>query len=165
MRLVAKTRALSLLSCLGAALVVLVLAACGSSEATTPTACFEGAATYEKALTEAPGEVRVNGETLISECFAERQEGGDLAQVGEALVEVATRLDAEAREDPGGKANLELGYLLGAATAGAEGTQGIHENLLRRLEVVTRYTPGEQALSPRFTKTYREGFDAGKETG
>jgi hypothetical protein len=152
------------LACL-ATLAALLLAACGSSEPTTPTACFEGAAAYEKALADAPGEVRIDGETLISECFAERQGGGDLAQVGEALVETATRLDAEARAEPGGSANLELGYLLGAATAGAEATQGIHANLLRRLEATAQYAPGGQALPPRFARTYREGFDAGKGQG
>src|SRR5690349_9510916 len=81
-------------------------AGCGRGEATTPTACFEGVGAYEKALASAPGEVRVGGETLISECLAENQEGGDLAQVGEALVETATKLDAEARAEPGGAANL-----------------------------------------------------------
>jgi hypothetical protein len=156
---------ISLALACAAALAALLLSACGTSEPVTPTACFEGASAYEKALADAPAEVRVNGETLISECFAERQGGGDLAQVGESLVEAATRLDAEAREDPGGQANLELGYLLGAATAGAEDTQGIHENLLRRLETTAQYAPGKQTLPPRFTQTYREGFDAGREQG
>ncbi len=156
-------RPLLVLACLAA--LPAVLAACGKGEPTTPIACFEGAGAYAKALAAAPGEVRVGGETLISECFAERQDSGELAQVGEALVETATRLDSEARAEPGGKANLELGYLLGAATAGAEATEGIHQNLLRRLEVTTQYTPGETTLPPRFTQTYREGFDAGKEQG
>lgn len=160
MRLVRPILALACLAALAAP-----LAACGKGEPTTPNACFEGASAFEKALADAPGEVRVGGETPISECLAERQGGGELAEVGEALIEAATRLDAEAREEPGGRANLELGYLLGAATAGAETTEGIHENLLRRLEATARYTPGDQTLSPQFTKTYREGFDAGREQG
>ncbi|MBS1879637.1 MAG: hypothetical protein JST31_09005 [Actinobacteria bacterium] len=154
------------LACLGAALAALLLSACGAgSEPTTPPACFEGAAAYAKALSAAPAEVRVNGETLISECFAERQASGDLEAVGEALVTTATRLNGEARAEPGGQANLELGYLLGAASAGSEATQGIHANLLRRLEVAARYAPGGQPLSPRFLAAYREGFDAGEEQG
>jgi hypothetical protein len=147
------------------ALAVLALGGCGVSEPLTPTACFEGARAYEKALSDAPGEVRVNGETLISECFAERQPGGELAEVGEALVETATHLNAEAREEPGGRANLELGYLLGAAKAGSEATEGIHAELLRRLEVAARYAPGTQQLPPEFLETYRKGFDAGRSEG
>ena len=143
-----------------------VLAGCGGgNDETTPVACFEGAGAYEKALADAPGEVRIGGETLISECLTRNQEGGELAQVGEALVEAATRLDAEAREEPGGQANLELGYLLGAAQRGSEETAGIHSDLMRRLEVAARFAPGKQPLPPEFEAAYREGFDAGRETG
>ncbi|HEY1853821.1 MAG TPA: hypothetical protein VGG40_04475 [Solirubrobacterales bacterium] len=160
MRLVPTSLALT-----AAAALAFLLAACGGSEPSTPSACFEGAATYEQALEAAPDEVLLAGETPISDCFAENQGAGDLAQVGETLIETATRLDAEAREEPGGKANVELGYLLGAASAGAEDTQGIHENLLRRLEVTARYAPGGQTLPPAFARAYRQGFDAGREGG
>jgi hypothetical protein len=153
---------------LGLALVaalVALLTGCGKSEATTPNACFEGAGAYGKALADAPGEVRVGGETPISECLAQNQDPGELAQVGEALVAAATRLNAEARSEPGGQASLELGYLLGAAERGAGETEGIHSDLLRRLEVAARFAPGEQPLTPSFLATYRKGFDAGKENG
>src|SRR5882757_11122263 len=134
MRLV-RTRSSSLgLACLVAALAA-PAAGCGNGEPTTPSACFEGQGAYGRALAAAPGEVRVGGQTLISECLAENQQGGELAQVGEAMVQAATRLNAEARQEPGGQANLELGYLLGAAKRGAEHTEGIHSDLLRRLEV------------------------------
>ena len=151
------------LICLAA--LAAVVAGCGKGEATTPDACFEGAAAYEQALAAAPGEVRVGGESLISECLTQNQEGGELAQVGEAMVAAATRLNAEAREDPGGKANLELGYLLGAAARGSEETEGIHSDLLRRLEVAARFAPGKEPLPPQFGPTYREGFDAGRDNG
>jgi hypothetical protein len=143
-----------------------LLTACGKGEPTTPNACFEGAGAYEKALADAPGEVRVGGETRISECLADRQQGGELAQVGEALVQAATRLNAEARADPGGQANLELGYLLGAAKRGAEDTEGIHSELLRRLEVAARFNPGtDRPLPPEFFGTYGRGYTAGLEGG
>jgi hypothetical protein len=149
-----------------AAVLAALTAGCGGgNDETTPAACFEGAGAYEQALAAAPGEVRIGGETLISECLTRNQEGGELAQVGEALVEAATRIDAEAREDPGGQANLELGYLLGAAQRGSEETAGIHSDLLRRLEVAARFAPGKQPLPPEFTATYRRGFDAGHERG
>jgi hypothetical protein len=151
------------LACMAA--LAALLAGCGKDEPTTPVACFEGSGAYAKALAAAPGEVRVGGETLISECLAAEQDAGELAQVGEALVEAETRLNAAAREEPGGQANLELGYLLGAAKRGSEETEGIHSELLRRLEVAARFAPGNQPLPPLFLATYRKGFDAGHEGG
>jgi hypothetical protein len=147
-------------------LVCLVgVAGCGARGESTPVACLEGAAAYERALAAAPGEVLLGGETPISACLAENQDAGDLAQVGEAMVETATQLNTKARQEPGGAANLQLGYLLGAAERGAEDTEGIHADLLRRLTVAARYAPADQPLPPRFFSTYREGFDAGHTGG
>lgn len=148
------------------ALVCLIAAGCGSQQdKATPVACLEGAAAYEKALAAAPGDVLLGGETPISDCLAENQQAGELAQVGEAMVAVATKLNSEARAQPGGQANLELGYLLGAAQRGAESSEGIHSDLVRRLTVAARYAPGKQPLPPKFMSTYREGFDAGHSEG
>lgn len=144
---------------------VALAAGCGSQDDSTPVACLEGPATYEKALAAAPGEVQLEGETPISECLARNQKAGDLARVGEALVAVATKLNAEGRAVPGGDANLQLGYLLGAAQRGADDSEGIHADLLRRLTVAARYAPGKQPLSQEFLSTYREGFDAGHAGG
>jgi hypothetical protein len=148
------------LSCL----VLGAVAGCGGQSDSTPVACLEGARAYLAAVEEAPGEAKLDGETPISDCLAENQQPGDLANVGEALVEAATELNAEARSDPGGDANLRLGYLLGAAQRGAEGTQGIHTDLVRRLTVAARYSP-EGPLPPAFLATYRQGFDAGRAGG
>jgi hypothetical protein len=150
-----------------ALLACLALAAfgCGSQGDSTPVACLGGAAAYEKALREAPGEVRLRGETPISDCLASNQQAGDLAQVGEAMVETATSLSAKAREEDGGDAAVQLGYLLGAATRGAESGEGIHADLLRRLTVSARYAPDKEPLSPQFLSAYREGFDAGHSGG
>jgi hypothetical protein len=116
-------------------------------------------------LGDAPGVVKLNGETLISECLAENQQAGDLAGVGTALVAAATRLNAEARGEPGSDANLQLGYLLGAAERGAESTDGIHAELIRRLSTAARYSPDNRPLSAAFLSAYREGFDAGHARG
>ena len=118
-----------------------------------------------KALSAAPGEVELGGGTLISECLAENQEAGDLATVGTALVAVATKLNAEARAEPGGKANLRLGYLLGAAERGASQTDGIHAELIRRLTTAARYSPDNRPPAAGFLRVYREGFDAGQAGG
>lgn len=152
------------------ALAATVLAAvlaigCGDQDDSTPVACLEGAGAYERALASAPGEVLLAGETPISDCLARNQTGGDLARVGEAMVGAATALNAEAREEPGGDAGLRLGYLLGAAERGAEESEGIHADLVRRLTVAARYAPGNQPLSEEFLAAYREGFDAGRSGG
>lgn len=151
---------------LSACLAALVLAGCGESrDSETPVACLEGAQAYEQALARAPGAVMLGGETPLEDCLAENQSGGDLGAVGEAMVETATALNAEARQDPGGQATLELGYLIGAAERGAEETEGIHTDLVRRLIVAARFTPGDETLSPAFLAVYREGFDAGRNGG
>jgi hypothetical protein len=146
-------------------LALAVAAGCGSTDSSNPVACLEGAGTYLKALGSAPDEVKLGGETPISDCLAENQGGGDLATVGTAMVAVATRLNADARAEPGGAANLRLGYLLGAAQRGAERTDGIHAELIRRLSAAARYSPDNRPLPPAFLRAYREGFDAGHTGG
>jgi hypothetical protein len=138
---------------------------CGNSDDSTPVACLEGPESYERALTAAPDEVLLEGETLISECLARNQSSGDLTRVGEALIETATKLNAEAREDPGGDANLQLGYLLGAVERGADESEGIHADLVRRLVVAARFVPGKQASPPGFLPTYSDGYAAGQSNG
>ena len=81
------------------------------------------------------------------------------------MVETATTLNAEARAEPGGEANVQLGYLIGAAMRGAEPTEGIHADLVRRLAVAARYAPGRQPLPPAFLAAYGRGFEAGRESG
>lgn len=151
------------------ALFLIALAAfvvgCGKQDDSTPGACLEGSETYVQALKAAPGEVTLDGETPISGCLVENQKGGELATVGTAMVNAATQLNAEARAEPGGEANLELGYLLGAAEHGAEETEGIHAELIRRLSAAARYSPDNLPLPPAFLRTYKEGFDTGAAEG
>jgi hypothetical protein len=147
------------------AFLVFTAFGCGSQGDSTPVACLEGAAAYEQALRDAPREVLLQGETPISDCLASNQKAGDLAQVGEATVETATALNARAREEDGGDAAVQLGYLLGAAERGAESSEGIHADLVRRLTVAARYAPDKEPLSQRFLSAYREGFDAGHSGG
>jgi hypothetical protein len=144
---------------------VALLAGCGGTDDTTPVACLDGRDAYMGALEDAPGVVKLSGEVPIGDCLAESQQGGELATVGTTMVEVATQLNSEARADPGGTANLELGYLLGAVQRGAERTDGIHAELVRRLAFAARYSPENRPLSPLFLRTYRQGFDAGRNRG
>jgi hypothetical protein len=150
------------------ALLTLALAGavgCGSTDVATPVACLEGAGAYVRALGDAPGSVRLRGETPISDCLVENQPGGDLATVGTAMVAAATKLNAEARAEPGGDANVELGYLLGAAQRGADRTDGIHAELIRRLTAAARYSPDNRPLPATFLDAYQRGFDAGRARG
>ena len=140
-------------------------AGCGSQDDSTPVACLEGTRTYEQALRSAPGEALLQGETPISDCLASNQQAGDLSRVGEAMLETATSLSAQAREEDGGDAAVQLGYLIGAAKRGAETSEGIHSDLVRRLTVAARYAPGGEPLSQQFLAAYREGFDAGRSGG
>ena len=147
-------RRISLIAAFG--LVAQLAIGCGGTTDKTPVACLGGSAFY---LGKGRDDVR------ISDCLAENQKGGDLAAVGTAMVSAATELNAEARADPGGAANLQLGYLLGAAQRRSDETGGIHAELIRRLATAARYNPGNRPLPPSFLRTYRRGYDAGHEIG
>lgn len=155
-------RALSPLLLLAAAALA---AGCGHTEETTPTACLEGSGPYLRALASAPGPVELHDEVAISECLVENQAAGELARAGEAMVAAATHLNGEARAHPGSGANLQLGYLVGAAQRGADGNEGIDSELVRRLVVAASYSPDNRPLPAAFKRAYREGFDAGRENG
>jgi hypothetical protein len=151
---------------LAAVLAFATLAAgCGRDTETTPVACLEGAGPYLTALAAAPAPVELRDEIAISECLVDNQATGELIRAGEAMIATATRLNAAARAHPGGGANLQLGYLVGAAQRGAEGNEGIDTELVRRLVVAANYSPDNRPLPAAFKRSYREGFDAGHEDG
>jgi hypothetical protein len=164
MRAPRTTLALLLLAALGTAL----LAGCGGGahkDEHAPVACRDGKAVFLDALRAAPGEVILAGEAPISGCLVVGAEEGELADLGEGALATATKLNAEARAQPGGQATVELGYLLGAIARGIADTEGTGAELLRRLTVAARYAPGGEALSPRFLAAYEKGFAAGRDHG
>jgi hypothetical protein len=122
-----------------------------------PVACESGAGAVRAALTSAPGEVRVEG-TPISGCFVRSSTPADVQLVGATYVAVASELAAGARREPKGAAATRLGYLVGAARRGASRTQGIHDELVRRIE---------QELIPVDTgsEAFRRGERAGRASG
>ena len=84
---------------------------------------------------------------------------GDLADGRRGDGRGGDRLNAEARTNPAGAADLQLGYLLGAAQRGAEDTDGIHAELVRRLDRrAARYSPGKRPLPPRFLTRLPRGL-------
>lgn len=146
-------------------LAIAAVAGCGSEEEETPTACLGSAGDYLDALEEAPGAVRLEGDTAISDCIVPAQEGGELSQVGSATVDAATRLNAEARTDPSGEATVQLGYLVGAIQEGAADTGGIHADLVRRIDTAARTSESGEAFSAAFERAFGEGYAAAQEGG
>jgi hypothetical protein len=146
-----------------AALVTLLLAGCGSEpNQEAPAACLTTSEGYLRALERAPGEVKLAGSTPISSCLVPAQDGGQLANIGQQMIIAATKLNAEARRDPGGRAAVELGYLLGAASKGAD---AIHTDLVRRLNSAAQFSQTGAALPASFQRAFGRGYAAGQRTG
>ena len=137
--------------------IALSLGGCGEDESAVPVACKEGPEAVEAALARAPARVELDG-TALSECFTRGSDGADLQQIGSAYLSVASQLADRARERPGGADALRLGYLVGAVRRGAAGTQGVHEELARRIE---QETIGVETSSP----AYQRGLRAGRSRG
>ena len=135
---------------------LIAVAGCGGQSEGTPVACLEGPSFYLRGGT---------GGVLVSECLPANQGAGELARVGVGMLRAVTRLNAEARARPGGEANVRLGYLIGAAERGAEETEGIHDELVRRLTAAARYSPDNRPLSATFLAAYKRGYDAGLARG
>ena len=148
--------------------IFLVLAAgCGSSgdDHQTPVACLAPGGSYLKALEAAPGEVRLAGETPISDCFGAQQSAGDVAQVGQSVIKAATELNSAARRDPGGGATTQLGFLVGAVQQGAAESSGVDADLVRRLDAAARFNPRGGSPGAAFERAFGKGYAAGQEHG
>lgn len=147
------------------ALGILVIAGCGSGDDETAAACLGSADDYLEALEDAPGEVRLGGDTPISDCLVSGQEAGELSTVGSATVEAATRLNSEARRAPGSEATVQLGYLVGAVQEGAAETGGIHADLVRRVDSAARFNKGGEPFPAAFERALGEGYAAAQDGG
>ena len=144
---------------------VALAAGCGSDDSpATPVACLAPASEYLDALGAAPGEVRLDGSTAISDCLVSEQEGGQLAQVGQAVVASATKLNEEVRRGDS-DAPLELGYLLGAVQEAASKTGGIHEDLTLRLDAAANFTPDGKPFPAPVERLLGQGYAAGQRSG
>ena len=147
-------------------LAALAIAGCGSADqGETPDACLSGPTYFASALEKAPGAVRLPGGTPISDCLVANQSTGDLTNVGDDLLGLATQLNARARRDPGGPATVQLGYLVGALTGAGSDSQGIHTELVRRIEAAALYSPAGKPPPQPFDREYRKGYAAGRQDG
>lgn len=155
-------RRLAAPTALALACLALLGAGCSKDEdEAAPSACVGGTDAYLAALETAPGEVRLDGDVPISDCLTPEQEGGQLATIGSQMVAAATTLNKAVQQNPTGPEAVQLGYLVGAVERGAE---GIHADLVRRLNAAARYSP-EGLLPAEFEGTFGEGYNAGLESG
>src|SRR3954469_21551898 len=139
-----------------ATLAAAVGAGCGGGDpAALPPACSNGPDTILRALERAPGEVRLEDGTRVSECVEHAFDDGELQQLGTSLTPAADTLAA--RGTP--TAALQLGYLIGAVRRGAGRTNGIHAELVRHLEGTA------PARDPALVAATRRGIAAGEARG
>jgi hypothetical protein len=135
--------------------VCVLVVACGEEEEGVPEACTGGARPFLDALARAPRAVQLDG-GRISTCLSRDSDAGELQSVGAGMVGAAASLARSARRRRG-QAALRLGYLIGAARRGAAPTEGIHSELLRRLD--------QEAAGLERSPTFRSGLRAGGRTG
>jgi hypothetical protein len=144
------------------AAVVLIVAGCGAKKNDlAPAACLVSNQGYLRALERAPGEVRLAGTTPISDCLVPEQDAGQLANVGQEMIVAATKLNAEARQGSDSAA-LQLGYLIGAVSKGAD---SIHTDLVRRLNSSAQFSETGGALPASFQRAFGRGYAAGHTSG
>lgn len=129
---------------------------CGNDEHRVPVACLDGH--LSKPLAHAPGEVRLEDGTRLSECFNRAANPAEIQQVGAIFIDQAERLAAGARANPHSPAALQLGYLIGAMRRGTSHTQGIHYETRRRIELELN---GVNTSSPEFVQGERSGERTG----
>jgi hypothetical protein len=149
---------IALVACVAATAV----AGCGTEkDDLAPAACLATNRGYLRALEQAPGEVRLAGTTPISDCLVPEQDAGQLSNIGQEMIVAATKLNAEARQgsDP---AALQLGYLIGAASQGAD---AIHTDLVRRLNSSAQFSETGDSLPASFQRAFGRGYAAGQREG
>jgi hypothetical protein len=145
------------------ALITVAITGCGNSQDDeAPAACLATNEGYLRALEKAPSEVRLGGSTPISACLVPEQDAGQLANIGHEMIIAATKLNAEARRDPSGDAGVQLGYLIGAISQGAD---AIHTDLVRRLNSSAHFSETGGALPASFERAFGRGYAAGQASG
>jgi hypothetical protein len=150
---------------LGAVAIAVGAAAggCGSSQHDqAPAACLVPNQGYLRALEKAPAAVRLAGSTPISACLVPEQQAGQLGTIGHEMIVAATKLNAVARRDPGSPAAVQLGYLIGAVSKGAD---PIHTDLVRRINASAHFSQSGGTLPASFERAFGRGYAAGRASG
>jgi hypothetical protein len=140
-----------------AAVTATIAGGCGSSTASLSAECVRGASPLATALRSAPGIVELADGTRLSDCVRRADDDGEIQDVAAGATTVADRLAADGKTSE--TAAVQLGYLIGAARRGARQSQGIHAELVRRLESAAVSVPaGRRAALNR-------GLAAGERAG
>jgi hypothetical protein len=131
---------------------------CGGDDK-APAAGGVGARTVLGALQRAPGHVALEDGTLISTCVKRSLGAGEIQTLGFTYVAAAnSELKLMRRTDD---AALRLGFLVGAVRRGANKTNGVQLELVRRLEQVA----GVDGPAGTGRAAYRRGMAAGEDHG
>ena len=141
------------------ALAAFTGAGCGRDEVGLPAACQAGSEQIAAALHAAPQRVALRDGTRLSSCVGLASQDGELQTVGATFTRVADDL---ARQMPArDAAAVQLGYLIGATRRGASETNGIHLELVRRLD----QTVGLDGAPPHRRAAFQRGLAAGSRRG
>jgi hypothetical protein len=137
------------------------VAACAQESPPMPSTCTDtDPAGYVRALTEAPGAVRLPGGVAISECLRKVRTDAELQNLGTIVHSAAEQLATRA-QDGDRDAALRLGYLTGAVDAGAAKSVGVAAELARRVENATVAVVDD----PRTGRALTSGAAAGAARG
>ena len=142
-----------LLQCL-----VVLLAGCGNQDVVAEGECFGGPDAIERALRQAPAEVRLDGGVKLSDCFKQAANEADVQSIGSDFLTTATRVSARVRRAPHSEAAVELGYLTAVVRNGVKAETGVYYESGRRFEQ-------ELAGTPTDTPEFRRGLEAGRRSG
>ena len=152
---------------LALALVVgAVGAGCGDDDPPpVPLACTSGADAITRALATAPAAVALDeGGTTIRDCLTNATSASELQEVGATLTNAGEDLEDDAL-DGDAAAALRLGYLAGAARAGAGSSEdgGVREELAYRLEqsAGAAANDGDAAVAEAVAEGQRAGASRG----
>jgi hypothetical protein len=135
--------------------LALLVTGCAEERARLPPICSEGPEPVLRALRAAPDPVRLADGTALSECVARAGDDAELQMIGFAFTPVADRLNERATPD----AAVQLGYLVGAVRRGASRSNGIHVELVRRMESRVQFD------DPALLEAAERAADAGEATG
>jgi hypothetical protein len=140
-------------------LVVAALAGCGNDTKRLSASCTRSSGRITRALAAAPGSVKLEDGTPLSDCVQAATGSADLQNVGAVFTEVGSRL---ARAAPRDRASaLRLGYLVGAVERGAARTAGFQDELTFRMRTFL----DNRAISGAERAALAQGRRAGRRAG
>jgi hypothetical protein len=144
---------------LAIAVATATIGCASEDEPRMPAACNDSVPAIQAALAHAPGRVQLSRGVQLSTCVENARTGADIQTVGALYTATADALATRiARSDT---AAMRLGFLVGASRRGASRTDGIHHELVRRLENSTGLAGAPAARQA----AYRRGVAAGRDHG